>query len=33
MLFEFIKRRDNEDGFETNNIQDLFQQLEASGAY
>lgn len=33
MMFEFIKRRDNEDGFETNNIQDLFEQLEANGAY
>lgn len=33
MMFEFIKRRDDEDGFETNNIQDLFEQLEANGAY
>lgn len=33
MMFEFIKKATAKDEFEKNNIQDLFQQLEASGAY
>jgi methylmalonyl-CoA epimerase len=33
MMFEFIKKQERNSEFEANNIQDLFQQLEASGAY
>ncbi len=33
MMFEFIKKREVDSQFEANNIQDLFQQLETSGAY
>jgi len=32
-MIEFIKKQTSDSKFETNNIQDLFQQLEASGAY
>ncbi|KAF7767748.1 hypothetical protein PCIT_a3836 [Pseudoalteromonas citrea] len=33
MMFEFIKKQQVNSGFEKSNIQDLFQQLEDSGAY
>ena len=33
MMFEFIKKLNCDSEFEKNNIQELFQQLEASGAY
>ncbi|MCF2857591.1 VOC family protein [Pseudoalteromonas sp. SMS1] len=33
MMIEFIKKQQIDSRFEKNNIQDLFQQLEASGAY
>jgi methylmalonyl-CoA/ethylmalonyl-CoA epimerase len=33
MMFEFIQRRDNAEGFEPGNIQQLFNQLETSEAY
>jgi methylmalonyl-CoA/ethylmalonyl-CoA epimerase len=33
MMIEFIQRKNNTDGFETNNIQQLFNQLEANDAY
>ncbi|MFT4928345.1 MAG: methylmalonyl-CoA/ethylmalonyl-CoA epimerase [Phenylobacterium sp.] len=33
MMFEFIKKQDGNAEFEKNSIQELFQQLEASGAY
>ena len=33
MMIEFIKKVSCDSQFEKNNIQDLFQQLEASGAY
>lgn len=33
MMIEFIKKQNSNSEFEKNNIQDLFQQLEASGAY
>jgi methylmalonyl-CoA/ethylmalonyl-CoA epimerase len=33
MMLEFIKKQSSDSEFETNSIQDLFQQLEASGAY
>lgn len=33
MMFEFIQRAERESGFEANNIQKLFEQLESSEAY
>ena len=33
MMFEFIQRMPNVQGFQTNNIQQLFEQLEAQSAY
>lgn len=33
MMFEFIQRKENMEGFELNNIQELFEQLESSNAY
>ncbi|MFT5725008.1 MAG: methylmalonyl-CoA/ethylmalonyl-CoA epimerase [Bacteroidia bacterium] len=33
MMFEFINRSEGNEGFEENNIQSLFEQLEASDAY
>ncbi|WP_462156464.1 VOC family protein [Pseudoalteromonas piscicida] len=33
MMIEFIKKRAEDSRFEKNNIEDLFQQLEASGAF
>ena len=33
MMFEFIQRVENSQGFETGNIQQLFEQLEAEKAY
>lgn len=33
MMFEFIQRKKNTEGFELNNIQELFEQLELSNAY
>lgn len=33
MMFEFIKKQQLDDEFEETNIQDLFKQLETSGAY
>jgi methylmalonyl-CoA epimerase len=33
MMFELIKRSSSEEGFEGNNIQSLFEQLEASESY
>ncbi|NQZ20710.1 MAG: VOC family protein [Colwellia sp.] len=33
MMFEFIKKLNSDSEFEKNSIQDLFEQLEANGAY
>jgi 4-hydroxyphenylpyruvate dioxygenase-like putative hemolysin len=33
MMFEFIQRKENAEGFEAGNIQKLFDQLETSEAY
>jgi methylmalonyl-CoA epimerase len=33
MMFEFIQRKNNTEGFEAGNIQKLFDQLETSDAY